>query len=102
MAPQPGIVNLNDGELLEPRDHLSDRWRSLQIVRLDPGERRVFSSDDVEHAIYVLGGEGIADNASQQIGLETGIALTVPKGSGITVAAAGSVLELFHIALEVA
>jgi len=101
MSPTPAVVNLNDGALLDPREHLSDRWRSLQIVRLDGGARRELVSDGVEHAVYVLGGDGTARTETQAVPLERGIALTAPKGTELTLEAGAEGLECFHVVLAV-
>jgi mannose-6-phosphate isomerase-like protein (cupin superfamily) len=103
MALSPGVVSLNDGRLLRPNEYLSDGWRSLQVIRIAPSEERRFASTDVEHALYVMHGAGVARNASQEIAVEPGIALTVPYGSEVVVSASSAgELEIFHVALVVA
>lgn len=99
VALRPGVVNLLDGRRLEPTEHLSDRWRSLQVSRIAPGASERFVADDCEHAIYVMEGRGRVASSTQDVPIEGGTALTLPKASAATLTAEAE-LQIFHVMLR--
>jgi mannose-6-phosphate isomerase-like protein (cupin superfamily) len=102
MWPPARVVNLDAGQPLAPTDTLSERWRNLEIIKLKPAEERRLAAGQIEHLAYVLDGGGSARNVDQEIALQPGIALTLPRGSSATLVAGADGLEVFHVALETA
>jgi mannose-6-phosphate isomerase-like protein (cupin superfamily) len=103
MELKPGVVNLEDGRLVEPREHLSEGWRSLQFVELASAERRELVSETVEHTLYVISGAGTAEpkGEGETIVLEHGVALTAPMGAWLEIEAGNDGLAYFHAVLAV-
>jgi mannose-6-phosphate isomerase-like protein (cupin superfamily) len=100
--PPARVLNLADGQPLTPTETLSERWRTLEIIKLAPSDERPFEAGQVEHAAYVLYGDGSARSADEEIALQPGTALTLPRGSSATLVAGAVGLEVFHVALETA
>ncbi len=96
------VVHLRDAPLVDPSRLLSDRWRAIEVIRLEPGAQRELPAGDIEHATYVLDGEGTLKTASQEIGISPGVAVTLPKGTAATYIAGDRALEIFHVALATA
>lgn len=95
------IVNLRE-ERVDPREHLSDRWRTLEVATVPPGDELHFEAGEVEHATYILRGSGTARTSSEEIELRPGLGITLPKGTAATYRALEEPLEVFHVALETA
>ncbi len=96
------VVHLRDAPLVDPGEFLSERWHTIEVIRLPPGSQRELPAGDIEHATYVLDGEGTLRTASQEIVVSTGVAVTLPKGTSAIYTAGDRTLEIFHVALETA
>jgi mannose-6-phosphate isomerase-like protein (cupin superfamily) len=94
------VLNLLDGEPVDMRRYLAGGWRSIQLRRLTAGRQERLAAEGVEHALYVLRGQGSAQVGDRAIDLRPGVALTFPEGSATDVRAGTDELELFVVTLD--
>jgi mannose-6-phosphate isomerase-like protein (cupin superfamily) len=89
---------------IDPRPVLSGPLRVVEVVGLSADRHAEFSTEGVEHTVFVTGGRGLARshrNPAVGIPLNPGSALTLPLGSGATVTAGPDGLEYVHAVLAV-
>ncbi len=94
------VVNMLDGAPVDLKQHLAGGWRSAQLRRLAAGAQARLAANGVEHALYVVGGEGSAWVGDRAIELRPGVALTFPRGSAVALFAGDKELELFVVILD--
>lgn len=94
------IVHLEHGHPVDPKHFLSGAWREIGVRRIPTGDVDRLVADGVEYAVYVMGGEGRAENGGGQIEVTEGTAMTVLRGDEVTFASGRDPLELFVVALD--
>lgn len=100
--PRAKVKSLNNGKRFIPEATLSPSWRALEIAHLTAGEQLALNAGQLEHLVYVLAGQGAAEADGEEIQLEPGTALTLPRGSSATLHGGEPALEVFHVELETA
>ena len=94
------VVSLLDEAPFDPKPVLAGGWRWLRMRTLGPGQSERLDPGNVEYAVYVVEGEGMAELADRTIPIGGGSALTLLKGSEATLTA-GSGLTVFLVAVDV-
>jgi len=94
------IVHLDDGRPVDPKRFLSGAWREIGVRRVPPGDVERLVADAVEYAVYVISGEGRAENGGGRTEVAAGTAITVLRGDEVTFASGSDPLELFVVALD--
>jgi mannose-6-phosphate isomerase-like protein (cupin superfamily) len=96
-AGETPIVNLKDGEPLDPSPYFNGPWKSIERRSVQPGSDLELSADDVEHAFYVIGGTGRATSATRDVELKAGGGMALPKGGGVSIHADDEPLDVFLV-----
>ncbi|WP_104819249.1 hypothetical protein [Kitasatospora sp. MMS16-BH015] len=103
------ITALHRGRAVDPGQVLTGPLRGVGLSWLEPGESILLEADEVEHAVYVTAGSGLAaaegdgegPDEEVEVPLAEGTALTLPLGGEVTIVAGEAGLEYFHAVLAV-
>ena len=93
-------VRLQPNQSIEPSAHFNGPWQSIALQRVRTGERANLSGASMEHALYVVAGNGVASTRDRSIPLKRGGGLAVPRGGQVTVEATGPDLELLLVSVR--
>ena len=94
------IVHLEEGRPVDPKRFLSGAWREIGVRRIPPGDVERLVADRIEYAVYVIGGEGHAENGGGRTEVAAGTAITILRGDEVAFASGPDPLKLFVVALE--
>lgn len=95
------IHDLRTERVVDPAGVFTGPLRRVEIVPLEPGERRSWRATGAEHTFFVLSGRGHAISKAVRMPLERGTAVTLPLGTSLLLTAGDGGLEVFHAALGV-
>lgn len=93
-----GFVHLEPGASVRPAGLLAG-WERFRVVHLAPQASEQLDPA-MEHAVYVMRGDGDARLDATTVRLREGSALVLVRGTGATVVAGASGLEVFLIAVR--
>lgn len=96
------IVNLTECGCFAAPDVLDGPIRDVRLVRLAAGDRVDLHAEGVEYTTFTTAGRGTAIDGASEIELTSGVAVTLPQDTRVTLRAADdSALELFVACLAV-
>jgi mannose-6-phosphate isomerase-like protein (cupin superfamily) len=100
-AAETPIITLEPGQPIDPGPYFNGPWESIQLMRIQPGDRAELSADGVEHAFYVVSGRGTAVSRTRTIELGPGRGMALPKGGQVTLRGESEPLQLFVVTVRV-
>ncbi|WP_409495961.1 hypothetical protein [Amycolatopsis sp. cmx-11-12] len=93
------VINLREVREIDAGNFLSGPLGRIRLPQLQPGQQETLIAEDQEHTLFTVRGDGHAISGSATVPLRSGVALTLPLGSKVTVEAGGEGLELFIASL---
>jgi glyoxylate utilization-related uncharacterized protein len=75
------VVHIGDGRPVDLTDHLAGGWGTVEVVTVEPGGTRPLDATGAEICIFVLEGEGSIVMDGHRHDLESGVGVTLTKGS---------------------
>lgn len=81
------VVNLADTRSVDLGQQLAGGWGPARLIDLDAGGVQPFDASEAEICIFVIDGQGTVSMGDNLARLDTGVAVTLMKGSVATVAA---------------
>lgn len=81
------IINLGDGQPVDLGEHLAGGWGPARLIELDAGTSRLLDATDAEICTFVIDGQGTVAMGDNTARMDTGVGVTLMKGSTATVTA---------------
>jgi mannose-6-phosphate isomerase-like protein (cupin superfamily) len=94
------IVHLEDRQPLDPSPYFNGPWKAIERRVLGEGERFELAADAMEHAFYVVNGNGRAVSRSREVELGPGEGIALPEGGQVVVQASDDGLELILVTVD--
>ncbi len=95
------VINLRAAGEVDPGRWLSGPLRVIRLVTLRPAGQVEITAEGVEHTLFTLHGTGTLTREDTTVALGPNVAVTLPLGMQVTVAAGPDGLEYFQASLEV-
>jgi mannose-6-phosphate isomerase-like protein (cupin superfamily) len=95
------VINLREAQQVDAGCWLTGPLRLVRLVTLEPAEQVQIAAEDAEHTLFTLRGTGAVTHVETTVDLASEVAVTLPLGTHVTVAAGPDGLEYFHASLEV-
>jgi mannose-6-phosphate isomerase-like protein (cupin superfamily) len=95
------VIDLREVRDVDALDYLAGPLRRARLVRLDPSQRESLVSDDQEHVLFALSGNGTAATGSTTVPLHHGVSVGVPFLGAVTIEGGPDGLEFFVVSLAV-
>jgi len=95
------VVNLRKAQQVDASCWLTGPLRLVRLVTLGAAEQVQIAAEDAEHTLFTLRGTGTVTHVETTVDLASEVAVTLPLGTWVTVAAGPDGLEYFHASLEV-
>ena len=81
------IINLGDGQPVDLGEHLAGGWGPARLIELDAGTSHSLDATDAEICTFVIEGQGTVAMDDNVARMDTGVGVTLMKGSTATVTA---------------
>ncbi len=94
------IINLAGGETVDLGQHLDGGWGPARLIDLSAGSSHEFDATDAEICTFVIDGQGTLAMGDNVARMDTGVGVTLMKGSTATVHAEAA-MRLFAAWLRV-
>jgi quercetin dioxygenase-like cupin family protein len=94
------IENLYSAGRVDPSNALKGPWKAIEVRSLKAGETLDLTTSNAEYAVYILEGTGRLQHDDDPVELQSGVAVTLTKGSHARVQAEGGALRFFMITFK--
>jgi hypothetical protein len=81
------IISLGGGQPVDLGEHLAGGWGPARLIDLEAGGSHVFDATDAEICTFVVDGQGTVTMGDNVARMDTGVGVTLMKGSTATVIA---------------
>jgi mannose-6-phosphate isomerase-like protein (cupin superfamily) len=95
------VIDMNQQPVVDTTEVFSGPLRQVRLTGVAAGDTVDLDAGRCERTMFVLSGSGVAVSGRTTVGLETGVCVTLPLGSGVRITAGDRLLELFVATLAV-
>jgi hypothetical protein len=81
------VIHIAGGQRVDLGEHLAGGWGPARLIDLETGGSHVFDATDAEICTFVIDGQGTVAMGDNVARMETGVGVTLTKGSAATVTA---------------
>lgn len=94
------VENLYRVGHVDPSNVLKGPWRAIEVRSLEDGATLELQTTTAEYALYILEGTGRLQHGQNPVELQTGLGVTLTKGSHARLEAVGGPLRFFMISFK--
>lgn len=93
------VTQIERSESLDPTPFFDGPWKNIERLQLVQGATHRLLQDKTETAMYVISGTGTMTRTEHQLTLKEGSAITLLKGSDVSISAAAQ-MDILLVTLD--